>query len=191
MLALYLSMLSNETERLDFEKLYQKYNDSVLKYAKSKLRIQENAEDVAQDTWFWIAEHFERFYSLDDGSVGNYIMKIVSNRCNDAFRKQKRDRAVFSDEISVLSIQDDLDKEDVFLAFCEKEDINTIISCIKSLEPRYRDVLNMYYLCESNPKEIAKILQLKYSTVRQRLARGRRMLQDLLQERGVSYEFQS
>ena len=79
----------------------------------------------------------------------------------------------------------------MFLAFCEKEDINTIIFCIKSLEPRYRDVLNMYYLYESNPKEIAKILQLKYSTVRQRLARGRRMLQDLLQERGVSYEFQS
>ena len=191
MLAFYLSILTNETDQLNFEKLYRNYGNNVLKYANSRLHNQQNAEDLAHDTWVWVAEHFERFHAMDESSIRNYIMKIVENKCNNVFRKQKLEMSLSDDVIFETAEQEWTDDNEMFLSFCEKEDVQTIVSCMKDLDSRYRDVLNLFYLNESTAKEIAEMLQLKDSTVRQRLARGRRMLIAILQEKGLNNEFKS
>ena len=105
------------------------------------------------------------------------------------FRKQKLEMSLSDDVIFETAEQEWTDDNEMFLSFCEKEDVQTIVSCMKDLDSRYRDVLNLFYLNESTAKEIAEMLQLKDSTVRQRLARGRRMLIAILQEKGLNYEF--
>lgn len=189
MLAFYLSILANETDKLNFENLYRSYGDNVLKYANSRLHNKQNAEDLAHDTWVWVAENFERFYTLDENSIRNYIMKIIENKCNMVFRNQKREIDLFDELISETTVQEQTEDSDIFLSFCEKEDVQMIVSCIKCLDARYRDVLNLFYLNQCTAKEIAGILQIKDSTVRQRLVRGRRMLIAMLQEKGLNYEF--
>lgn len=189
MLAFYLSILTNETDKLNFEKLYRKYGNNVLNYANSRLHNKQNAEDLAHDTWVWVAEHFERFHTLDENSIRNYIMKIIANKCNMVFRNQKRELDLLDDLVCETAEQERTDENDIFISFCQKEDVQTIVSCMQELDPRYRDVVNLFYLNQSTSKEIAKILQLKDSTVRQQLVRGRRMLIDKLQEKGLNYEF--
>lgn len=189
MLTFYLSILVNETDKLNFEMLYRSYSDSVLKYANSRLHNQQNAEDLAHDTWLWVAENFERFYTLDENSIRNYIMKIIANKCNMLFRNQKREIDLFDALTMETSVQEWTDDNEMLLSFCEKEDVQVIVSCIKCLDARYRDVLNLFYLNQSTAKEIAEVLHLKDSTVRQRLVRGRRLLITALQEKGLNYEF--
>lgn len=189
MLSLYLSMLANETDKLDFENLYRKYGNFVLKYANSRLHHQQNAEDVAHDVWLYMAENFHQYHFLDENSFKNYIMKAVKNQCASLFRKQANEMD-FIEDIEENSASEVLeDHHEILLAFCEKEDCKVVVASIKQLAPCYRDVLNLFYLNESSPKEIAKILCLKDSTVRQRLSRGRKKLIAILQEKGVDYEF--
>ena len=191
MLAFYLSILVDETDKLNFEKLYRNYGNNVLKYANSRLHNKQNAEDLTHDTWVWVAEHFERFHTLDENSIRNYIMKIIENKCNMVFRNQKHEIELFDEIVYETAEQEQTDANEIFLSFCQKEDMQTIISCMKELDSRYRDVLNLFYLNQSTSKEIAEILQIKDSTVRKRLTRGRRMLMTKLQERGLNYEFES
>lgn len=187
MLALYLSLLTNEKDRADFEKLYRTYSNNVLKYAMSILHNQEFAEDVAHDVWLWVAEHFERFYSFNEINTVNYILKMVENRCNFLFRRDKTKRMIFDDvEFEILANMSS--DEDVLLSFCEKEECQMIIDAINSLDAIYRDVLNLYYLNENTTKEISAILKINDSTARQRLARGRRLLIEQLEKKGVYYE---
>ncbi len=189
MLSLYLSVLVNETDKLDFENLYRKYGNPVLKYAKSLVHHQQNAEDLAHNAWLYIAEHFHEFNFVNEDSFKNYIMTVVRYRSASLFRRQTKEMELFED-IGDNSIDNLMDKcEEILFACCEKEDCQTVIASIKQLEPCYRDVLNLFYLKESSPKEIAEMLCLKDSTVRQRLARGRKKLIAILQEEGVNYEF--
>lgn len=189
MLNFYLSILADETDKLNFEKLYRNYSDNVLKYANSRLHNKQNAEDLAHDTWVWVAEHFDRFHTFDETSIRNYIMKIIENKCNMVFRNQKREIELFDEIIYETAEKEQTDANETFLSFCKKEDVQTIVSCMKELDSRYRDVLNLFYLNQSTSKEISEILQIKDSAVRQRLTRGRRMLMARLQERGLNYEF--
>jgi RNA polymerase sigma-70 factor (ECF subfamily) len=189
MLSLYLSMLVNETDKLDFENLYRTYGNSVLKYAKSLVHHQQNAEDLAHNAWLYMAEHFHKFHFVDEDSFKNYIMTVVKSRSTSFHRRQVKEMELFEDmgDNSIGNLRDDC--EELLFSYCEKEDCQIVIESIKQLESCYRDVLNLFYLKESSPQEIAKMLCLKDSTVRQRLSRGRKKLIAILQEKGVNYEF--
>lgn len=189
MLSLYLSMLVNETDKLDFENLYRKYGNSVLKYAKSLVNHQQNAEDLAHNAWLYMAEHFHRFHFENEDLFKTYILTVVKNRSTSFHRRQTKEMELFEDmsDDSIGNLMDDC--EELLFAYCEKEDCQTVIESIKQLEDCYRDVLNLFYLKERSTQEIAKMLCIKDSTVRQRLSRGRKKLIAILQEKGVNYEF--
>ncbi len=188
MLSLYLSMLANEEDKLNFENLYRKYGKSVLKYANSLLHHRQNAEDTAHGAWLYVAEHFHQFQFLDEVSFKNYMMKIVENQSAGVIRKQTRETEWLAD--TQPDLEDNASDDEMLLAFCEKEDCLVVIESIKQLDACYRDVLNLFYLNESSPKEIAKMLCLKEATVRKRLSRGRKKLIAILQKKGVNYEME-
>ena len=182
-------MLVNETDKLDFENLYRKYGNSVLKYAKSLVNHQQNAEDLAQNAWLYMAEHFHRFHFENEDLFKTYILTVVKNRSTSFHRRQTKEMELFEDmsDDSIGNLMDDC--EELLFAYCEKEDCQTVIESIKQLDDCYRDVLNLFYLKERSTQEIAKMLCIKDSTVRQRLSRGRKKLIAILQEKGVNYEF--
>ncbi len=188
MLILYLSILSTESEKNEFESLYLKYGDGLLRYAYGKVRDPHHAEDIAHDTWLFVAEHFEKLQGLDEISLKNYIFKIVHHKCVDLFRKQKTTAALSEAIASKITEHATADEEEILFSICQKETANTIVSCIKQLDACYRDVLNLYYFNENTTREIAEILKLKDGTVRQRLSRGRQKLIDLLEKYKLEYE---
>ncbi len=183
MFTLYLSMLDIESDKLDFEKFYRLYKDDVYAYALSILKNKEDAEDAAQNTWLWLAEHYAVFRTEDTKSVKIYLMRVVRSRAIDIYRKNKRDEKMRAVEYQEAA---DENEDGLLCALCEAQNVNEIVACIRSLEEIYRDVLNLYYLNQSNTREIAAILHIKESTARQRLTRGRKQLTKLLKERGLT-----
>ena len=53
---------------------------------------------------------------------------------------------------------------------------NFFEECLKRLPKKYRIVFHLYYYLGYTTKEIAILMKMKESTVRQKLARGRKIL---------------
>lgn len=185
MLIFYLSVMDIPSDKLDFEKFYRLYKDDVFAYALSLLKNREDAEDASQNTWLWLAKNFKLFRTKDEISVRVYIMRVVRSRAIDIYRKNKRDEKMLAKELESEQNASQGNEDYLLYNICKEEEVAQIIRCIKMLDEKYRDVLNLYYLNHSTTAEIAKILSIKENTARQRLARGRRLLISLLKERGI------
>lgn len=74
-------------------------------------------------------------------------------------------------------------------ASCKSKDEDQIlIETVKKLPEKYRVVIHLFYYEELSVEEIGKITRSKASTVRTRLTRGRRILKNLLMEKGEYFD---
>ena len=117
-------MLVNETDKLDFENLYRKYGNSVLKYAKSLVNHQQNAEDLAHNAWLYMAEHFHKFHFANEDLFKTYILTVVKNRSTSFHRRQTKEMELFEDmsDDSIGNLMDDC--EELLFAYCENNPVN-------------------------------------------------------------------
>ncbi|MBQ8496502.1 MAG: sigma-70 family RNA polymerase sigma factor [Clostridia bacterium] len=185
MLMLYLSVIDIESDKLDFEKFYRLYKDDVFGYALSLLKNREDAEDASQNTWLWFAKNLKVFRSKDENSIRIYLMRVVKSRSIDIYRKNKREEKILAKEDENAYTVSERNVDELLCEICGNEELSSIVACIKALDEKYRDVLNLYYLNRNTTGEIAKILDIKESTARQRLTRGRKLLIGYLKERGI------
>ncbi|MDE7477685.1 MAG: sigma-70 family RNA polymerase sigma factor, partial [Lachnospiraceae bacterium] len=73
-------------------------------------------------------------------------------------------------------------------AICETGDENQLlIEIVKKLPEKYRVVIHLFYYEELSVEEIGKITKSKASTVRTRLTRARRLLKNILNEKGGDF----
>lgn len=133
---------------------------SMYKIARTYLKNDEDAADAIQDT---ILSCYENLLSLKNNRYfKTWLTKILINKCSD-IRKRKK-RMVYSDILPEGAVYE----EDY-----ETAEWNQVLA---PLDEKYRPVLLLYYMEGFNTKEIGEILNLKVSTVKTRLQRGRQML---------------
>lgn len=179
MLALCLSMIDGETEKLTFEHIYQKYADDIFKRTYKLLKNQQDAEDAMQETWVKVMENIEILRGKNDRIVKAYIMKIAKNESISIMRKRGKEEKVLCD-IDTVEVASD---EELF-TICEQNDVSDIVACFAELDDIYRDILSFYYFYHHSIKEIANLMNMKEATVNSRLTRGRKKLIELLKRRG-------
>lgn len=68
----------------------------------------------------------------------------------------------------------------------DREDLSFVWNAVKTLPPKYRGVIHLYYYEGYPTKEISVILKRKESSVRSDLKRGRERLKESLKE---AYDF--
>lgn len=140
-----------------FVELMELHMQSMYKIAKSYLKNDEDVADAIQDT---ILTCFERIESLKQiRFFKTWMTRILINKCND---KLRREREVYLGESLIETAV--WEEEYTNLEWCE---------LLHSIDEKYRTVLLLYYVEGFQIKEISKILDMKESTVRTRLSRGR------------------
>lgn len=180
----YLTLLDEEIDQINFERIYRKYYDDVFRRVYKILMNQEDTEDVVQETWMRTLENIQIFRGKSDWAIGAYIMRIARNQSITVLRKKGREKKLMCN-IALLESEDhDYIDESEFFNLCDEQEKEVLLECIRSLETIYSDVLVYYYLHEYSVKEIAKILDIKEDAVRKRISRGRVMLAELLKRRG-------
>ena len=183
MLTFYLSLIEDVRDEFAFESIYRLNEKDVVNYIKSLVHNKNDAEDIAQDVWLCVCKHIEGFRQDHYKSVKNYIFIVAKYKALDFLEKKKKYAECFEDmDLFPTSFCED---DSVLLNLCAKAETKEIIECIRSLPPIYRDVINLCILGKNNSRKIADMLNLKHSTARQRLCRGRKMLIFLLKERGI------
>ena len=152
-----------------FVTVIQECTESMYRVARSFLRDDEDIADVLQTT---IMVCFEKIDTLRNPNYfKTWMIRILINECKDMLMRQKNIQLT-------ESLEDILDRDRQFCQSQIEEDFETK-ELLNLLDEKYRTIMILYYLEGFKVSEIGKLLDMKVSTVKTRLSRGRKELQQL------------
>lgn len=177
---IYLMMIDSEEDRSKFEILYKKYRKLMFVEAKGILKDNYLAEDAVHNSFIKIAKNISDIGEAEAKETKNFIMVITRNVSLDMYRKRARS---LNQEISV----EENEEAEIFITN-EEKDLSDVVSeespllkIIRNLPTKYRDVFLLKYINEYDNKKIAKILNVSEEVVRQRISRGRNIIEKKLE----------
>lgn len=144
-----------------------------------------DAEDAVHDVFLKIAKsQMQKIGSIQEAAdVRSYLLKATKHQAIDHLRKRQRQRTVMNAE-----------REDALKSIVELSDnqlvdmisngiaYDCILQVIASLDDIYRDTLYAHFVLELSIPETASLLNCKTATAKQRLVRGKKLLQKQLLE---------
>lgn len=166
--------------------------DAVYGFALRLTGSEAAADDLVQDTYYRAWRSWEQY------TPGTKCKSWLFTICRNAFLR-KRERSQRHDEILTEKVPDDpksLSRENPVFAASRDEDPEgdffasivdeEILAAIDDLPEEYRSAVVLSDLEGLAYKEIADLMDVPVGTVKSRLFRGRRMLQEELYEYAVS-----
>lgn len=180
MLMLFLSVIDDEKNKLKFENIYNEYNNQVYNEALSILKNHYDAEDASQNAWFSIAKNIDKIDTSNTFMLKSYLSITARNAAlNISRQKNKKNIYVDIDNLSVNPILNGVGTQE---SLESEESYRKIVAYIKSLPEIYVDVLSLHFLFNFSTRQIASSIGVKHSTAKQRLTRGKKLLQLILKE---------
>ena len=177
---IYLSMIDSESDRSEFERIYNRYEETVFRKTLYILKNQQDAEDVMQEVWIKVAKNISIIQDMNDATAFSYIMRIAENQAMTFFRKQNKSEVPLTEEE-----MDGVACDDELFTACDRVDIDEIVACFAELPAIYRDVMSLYFFHQHSVAQIAALFDQKISTINSRLNRGRKKLIKLLERRDI------
>lgn len=162
--------MEHKESKEDIDRIVQEYGDSVLRMCYLYLKDYQLAEDVTQETFIKVYEKIDTF--RHDASVKTWIMAIAINLCKNQMRTHWFRRTSL----------EHLPEPEAKDAYGEVLKNHVISKAIMRLQPKYREIILLYYYQELSVKEISNILGMKEATVLQRMKRAREQLKPFLKE---------
>ena len=148
-----------------FDLLMRPQLQRMYRIAISILENEEDAADAIQET---VLRCWQKIGQLkNEEYFQTWLTRILINQCKDILKT--RTKYVLVEEMPEVEYQE---------AY-ETNDWKTILN---HLDEKYRIVLELYYVEGFSTKEIAKLLHIKDVNVRSRMSRGRKQLEQYLQE---------
>ncbi len=151
------------------ERMLADYGNAVLRTAYSYLHNMADAEEILQDTLV----QFLKTAPVLEGKEHEkaWLLRVA---CNLSKNRLKYNSIRKTDELMEELVAE------------ERDDLSFVWEAVKSLPNQYRAVIHLFYHENYQTAQIAKILNMKESTVRSKLARGREKLKNVLKE---AYDF--
>lgn len=143
-----------------FEKIFAKYIDDIYRLAYSYTHNNEDSEDIVQKVFL---KYFNKQETINknEEEVKKWLIIITINECKDLFKSSWKKKVSLKDDENIFQ---KIEIQDNFEQYMER------------LPKKYRIIFHLYYYYGYNSKEIAELMKMKEATVRQRLARGRKIL---------------
>lgn len=158
-----LVLKAQKGDKKAFMELIKSNEKSMYKVAKAMVFNEEDIKDVFQDTIIKAYESIEKLKELQYFST--WLIRILINNCNDVIKKRKK----------VISLE--IVKEE---SYKEKFKNIDLYKAINELEEDLKMVIIMFYFMDMAIKEIAKAQSIAEGTVKSRLNRARKKLEEKL-----------
>lgn len=158
-----ISLLSGDKE---FIQIYNKYIDTVYRVCFMYMKNKQDTEDVVQITFIKFLEYKGEFKDCDH--IKAWLIITASNVCKNHLKHWWRKT------VNIDSLEDmysNINDDNYFL-----------LDKILNLPKKYKLIIYMYYYEGYKIKEIADKLNMKDSTVKSYLHRGRNLLKEVIEE---------
>lgn len=149
----------------EYIRIFNLFKNDVYRLAFSYTKNYFETDDIVQSVFIKLYKNFDKFE--DDICIKKWLTRVTINECKTLFLSAWK-RKIFPIT----------DKEEN-VAIDKPKDTNLIDSLFQ-LPKKYRMVLFLFYYEDYKIKEIAEILNVKESTIKTRLSRGRSLLKDVL-----------
>lgn len=160
-----------------FGELVDRYQNFVFTIAIRILKVSEEAEEVAQDSFIKAFDSLSTFRG--ESKFSTWLYRIVYHKSLDRIKKNNRHRTY---EINEEITADRLDSIENGLEFLMNEERSRLIkSCIAKLPEDDAAIITLYYYEEQSVKEISKVTDLSEDNVKIKLYRSRKKLFNLLE----------
>lgn len=158
-----------------FRFLYLSYCDNVRGYVRSRLRNDEDAEDVTQQVFMRVVSAIGRYQQRDVSFVA-WLLRIAHNACVDHVRRS-RPQAVLDDAEPAAPRLPDTERRELAAA---------LQSVFAELPDDQRKVLLMRHVAGMSPAEIAVTIDRTPGAVHCLHHRARRQARTALEAAGVA-----
>jgi len=155
-------LISLELNNSDFDGIYERNLDTVYRVCYIYMKNKTDAEDMTQNTFIKFLKNRPVFENLEHEKA--WFIVTATNNCKNYFKTWWHRNTNITDEVDT-SATDSSDE---------------VIDAVLSLPIKYKQVIYMYYYEGYNSKDISKLLNVKESTVRTHLSKGREILKQKL-----------
>ncbi|MEO8549535.1 MAG: RNA polymerase sigma factor [Kofleriaceae bacterium] len=160
-----------------FDAVFAAYRRRLYGYLVRMTRRRDVAEDLLQETFLRLAQHAKRL--ADDTRLGAWLF-TVAHRLVQSWGRAQAVRAQLAGDFPA---QEPAGVERSPLeAVADSQTQLALERAFAALAPAHREVALLVGIEGMQPSEVAEILGLRADAVRQRLARARAQLAELLQE---------
>jgi RNA polymerase sigma factor (sigma-70 family) len=167
--------LCRQGDRDAFERIVERYQSLVCGLAYSACGDVSRSEDLAQETF--IAAWREIASLKEPAKLKHWLCGILRNLSHNSARAQTRNPLH-----SAVALEDEMNSGQECEAPSEeamsKEEEAMLWRVLETLPQTYREPLVLFYRSGDSTAEVADALELSEEAVRQRLARGRALVQE-------------
>lgn len=173
MIGLFLNLLDTQTEKDKFTELYNTYKDLLYWIALKRTNNIEDAEECVQETFFYVAKHFEKIGDVKSKRTKCYLSTIVTGFAIDIHN--------ISNKISIVSTEEDNDLTDLeYFENFEKIELLSVFD--KVLDEESKVFLYLKYIYGYKSSEIAQIYKVNDSYIRKKIQYAKEKLRKYFEE---------
>ncbi len=159
--------------------LFQTYHDRIYRYVLGMVGDRGEAEDLTQDTFLRAYEHRDSL--RDPGAARGWLYRIATHVCLDRLRQRVAHVSLDGEEGARRAELVDSQSPSAQEA-AERADTSMCVQrCLDFLSDSYRAVLLLHEAHSLTAVEIAKLLDVSVGTVKIRLHRAHRKLQQVME----------
>ena len=166
-----------------FAELVRRYREPVYRLAVSILGpgFRADAEEVAQEVFLSVHRALGRFRG--EAQFGTWIYRIAFNHAVNLKARVRYRAPHLGEAVLAEMAAAGADAHDRLVA--ERRD-QVLAECVSELPDVYQATLRLHYWLGEGVAEIAVLLDLNENTVKSYLFRARRLLHEMLKERGLA-----
>ena len=175
-------------------KLYDLVAGSISSACCRYVANDDDAKDVAQDTFLSIITHIGDFEYRGKGSLRAWATRIAINKAVNFMRKQDKQLLSIKEELlsdkslNAVEVESNLALQDLYDIAADQ-----LHAFIRSLPDGYRTVFNLYAIDGKSHGEIAQLLGISESTSASQYHRAKVLLAkkitNYLSQKSTSYEY--
>lgn len=162
----------------EFGVLVKRYEPKMMRYARKFLFGYEETEDLVQDVFVKAYINIQSFDTSKKFSA--WLYRIAHNEFINAIKKKGKEPLSFFNFDILFSPP--VSKQSADKHTNEHELRQVLDKCLGKLNPKYREVLVLYYFESLSYQEIADVLHIPISTVGVRIKRAKKTMKTLCQK---------
>lgn len=150
------------------EEIIEKYNTMLFRLAMVRMKNEEDAKDVVQDTFLRLIQHVQKGKGFnDDEHLKAWLLTVAVNRGKSILNLAWNKKTEGMDNVKELA--------------APEKNTEYAYEYVMCLPEKYRVAINLFYYEELSTEQIAVIMKTKSATVRSYLHRGREKLKEMME----------
>lgn len=155
-----------------YQQAIDQHRQRVYSFAHYSLRGAEDAEDVTQEVFIKLWQHWQK---IDHGKLGAWLMRVAHNAVIDHVRKHRSTREHIDQYVDVEA---QTEQQDTGIEIDQAIFRQHLQTAIKALDEPFRSIIIMRDIQSLSYAEMQEALDMSESQVKVYLHRGRRKLRE-------------